>query len=254
MTSRVGGRSPAGKIWLIGTIAWAAMIAWQAWSRWPALPLDMSASDPDIQAAYDVAIGNHVVRALILGAAGPGLLYGLIRLIFGRGDRRDISKPGALQPGPRRILLMRHAEKTGDPKDIHLSRAGVVRAERLVQYIPETFGRPDFIFAAARSKRSIRSIETMQPLATSLGLQVDHGVEDKDFGMLIERLQSDPMFRGSTVVICWHHGKLPEIAAALGAPRGSYPDPWDDKVFNLVVDLTYGADSEPATTHVTEPF
>ncbi len=67
--------------------------------------------------------------------------------------------------GPGRILLMRHAEKTGKTDDIYLSKEGVKRAERLVTYIPQVFGRPDFIYAAARSKRSIRSIEPVNPLA-----------------------------------------------------------------------------------------
>jgi hypothetical protein len=46
-----------------------------------------------------------------------------------------------------RILLMRHAEKTGDPKDPHLSQEGYARAANLAVYIPATFGVPQFLIA-----------------------------------------------------------------------------------------------------------
>ena len=78
--------------------------------------------------------------------------------------------------GPGRILVMRHAEKTGDTSDIYLSAEGVKRAERLVTYIPQTFSRPDFIYAAARSKRSIRSIETVTVSYTHLTLPTIYSV------------------------------------------------------------------------------
>ena len=118
---------------------------------------------------------------------------------------------------------MRHAEKTGKTDDIYLSAEGVKRAERLVKYIPQTFGRPDFIYAAARSKRSIRSIETVNPLAAALGLEVQYHIEDTDFETLVTEISSKPEYRSKTIVICWHHGKLPEIAALLGGQKGNYP-------------------------------
>jgi len=44
-----------------------------------------------------------------------------------------------------RILLMRHAEKTGDPMDPHLSLDGYARAAKLADFIPATFGIPQFL-------------------------------------------------------------------------------------------------------------
>ena len=60
---------------------------------------------------------------------------------------------------PNVILVMRHAEKPTDDHDPHLSPPGKERAEKLATYIPDTFGKPDFVFAAAvstqgRSRRS----------------------------------------------------------------------------------------------------
>ncbi|MGO4682846.1 histidine phosphatase family protein [Hyphomicrobium sp. 2TAF46] len=157
---------------------------------------------------------------------------------------------------PGRILLMRHAEKTGDPNDILLSPEGVVRAARLVTYIPKTFGRPDFIYAAARSKRSIRSIETVKPLAAALNIEVQHHIEDRDFKSLITEIFSKPEYRGKMIVICWHHKKLPEIASLLGAREGSYPAFWPQNVFNLILDFRYDpkSDAAPVVGQIVQPF
>lgn len=95
----------------------------------------------------------------------------LAKLFWKASDRSTSDEKTAThhpQCSPGRILLMRHAEKTRDTSDILLSAEGTECAWRLVTYIPQMFGRPDFIYAAARSKRSIRSIETVTPLAPLL--------------------------------------------------------------------------------------
>ena len=70
-----------------------------------------------------------------------------------------------------RILLMRHAEKTGDPMDPHLSLDGYARAAKLADFIPATFGIPQFLIATSISKHSVRPIETLEPLSTKSGFQ-----------------------------------------------------------------------------------
>jgi broad specificity phosphatase PhoE len=158
--------------------------------------------------------------------------------------------------GPSRIILMRHADKPDDPDDPDLSAAGVARAEHLAAYIPQTFGKPDYIIATARSKHSDRPVETVAPLAHAVGVTARDDFRDKDFEDLVEDLFSDPTYRGKTLVICWHHGTLPAIAALLGAPAGSYPDPWPDDTYNVILDFRYGpsAGSPPTVTQIIEPF
>jgi len=158
--------------------------------------------------------------------------------------------------GPSRILLMRHADKPDDPEDPNLSAAGMVRADHLAAYIPQTFGKPDYIIATARSKHSDRPLETVEPLARAVGVTVQHDIRDKDFEDLVEEIFSDPAYHGKTVVIAWHHATLPAIAALLGAPAGSYPDPWPDDTYDVILDFRYDPDSgaPPAITQVTEPF
>ena len=107
-----------------------------------------------------------------------------------------------------------------------------------------------------RSKHSDRPLETAEPLARAVGVTVQHDIRDKDFEDLVDEIFSDPAYRGKTVVICWHHGTLPAIAALLGAPAGSYPDPWPDDTYNVILDFRYdpNSGSPPAVTQVTEPF
>lgn len=52
------------------------------------------------------------------------------------------------------LLVMRHAEKSPDLNDPYLTAAGEQRAKSLATYIPEQFGKPDFIFATANSMHS----------------------------------------------------------------------------------------------------
>jgi hypothetical protein len=51
-------------------VCWLAFIAVQTYLRWPTLPLDMNVRNPQVGAAYDIAVYAHVVRAAELGAAG----------------------------------------------------------------------------------------------------------------------------------------------------------------------------------------
>lgn len=152
------------------------------------------------------------------------------------------------------ILLMRHAEKTGDPIDPHLSQDGYARADKLADYIPATFGQPQFIFASSISKGSVRSIETMKPLSQKIGVSIDATYAAQDYGALASQLLSDPRYTGALIVICWHHANIPSLAQALGSKPGSYPYPWDPQVFNLILELTYVDDTEPDVKTLVEPF
>jgi hypothetical protein len=70
-----------------------------------------------------------------------------------------------------RILVMRHAEKSDDPLDAHVSPPGVERAKRLATHILKTFGRPDYRVATLKSKHSNRPYETLKPLSGNWGSQ-----------------------------------------------------------------------------------
>jgi hypothetical protein len=155
---------------------------------------------------------------------------------------------------PSCILVMRHAEKTADPQDPHLSAAGAARAEALATYIPKTFGPPHFIFATAISKHSARPYETVQPLSKGTGVPINATIADQDYSFLASELLSHPEYSGKQILVCWHHGNIPSLLHALKAAPSAYPDPWDPKVFNLVLNVTFASGAQPTVTEVEEPF
>jgi hypothetical protein len=87
------------------------------------------------------------------------------------------------------------------------------------------------------TKHSNRPVETVTPLAKALKLEVDAGYANDDYPALAEELYTDPKYQGKTVLICWHHGTLPEFAAVLGAT--GVPDRWKDAVFDRVWVVTF---------------
>jgi broad specificity phosphatase PhoE len=155
---------------------------------------------------------------------------------------------------PKQILLMRHAEKPDDPTDPHLSDAGRARAEKLADYVPKNPEVPDFLCASAPSKNSVRPIETITPLSKKIGVSIDSTIADQDCPVLAQELLTDPKYDGKLVLICWHHGYLPELAFGLGAAGANVPNPWDPNVFNLILNLDYSKGSKPTVTQITEPF
>lgn len=155
---------------------------------------------------------------------------------------------------PKTVLLMRHAEKTEDPTNPHLSEAGFERARKLAEWAPKQFDPLHFIVATKNSVHSFRPIETVTPLSTSLGLQIDSTLEDQDYPVLADKLLNEPRCRGAVVLVCWHHGHLPSLASDLRASTGGFPDPWDRSVFDAVWQLDYGSDDRPKIALMKMPF
>jgi hypothetical protein len=161
---------------------------------------------------------------------------------------------------PQCILIIRHAEKTGDKEDVHLSKQGKERADVLEQLFvaskdrPDPFPTPDFIFAASHQKDSQRPVETVTPLAKKLKLSIvdrydskltakadktDDNKKPKKEGMveLRDELFGSPKYYGKTILIAWRHTTISELAKTLKASK--VPEKWEDKVFDRVWQITY---------------
>lgn len=149
---------------------------------------------------------------------------------------------GADVPGrPADILIIRHAEKPELEKDVHLNDRGRARAEALPGLFTTRFARPEFLFAAAQSKFSNHSYETIAPLARALDLPIDNHLPDDKYRALAKLILADPRYRGKRILICWHHESIPRLAQALGATDA--PAKWRDKVYDRVWRLRYTGDS-----------
>ena len=145
---------------------------------------------------------------------------------------------------PKAILIIRHAEKPADDTDTGLSPEGKKRAESLPDLFKKTdpLPTPDFIIATKASKHSNRPVETVTPLAKALKLEIDSRFVNDDYTKLTEEVYTKPKYEGKTVLICWHHGNIPELATVLGAT--GVPDKWKDHVFDRVWVLTFGPKGE----------
>jgi hypothetical protein len=169
-------------------------------------------------------------------------------------------------PGPRQVLLLRHAEKPEDHQNPHLSAQGFARAAALpLLFVPglpcspqaldaprtfalkyddalpgtkSTLPRPECLIATKQVKISNRPLETITPLAAALGLAISAGHEDEEFETVAQHVLNHERFGDKVVLICWHHEKLPKLAAALGAK--AVPE-WPDSVFDRVWHLDYSS-------------
>jgi phosphohistidine phosphatase SixA len=199
-------------------------------------------------------VKRHAMFAALIGMTAFVAELGVA--IPARADRHDQVMEDSMGTSslPERILLMRHAEKPDDENIPHLTAAGFERAERLPNYIFSQFGRPDYIFASANSRKSSRPYETAVPLSKQSGVPIDATFRDKDFERLAYVLRHDSRFSGKLIVVVWHHGSIPGFAQALNAQDGAYPLHWDSKVFNQILQFDYTAKSYSTVKCLTEPF
>jgi hypothetical protein len=145
---------------------------------------------------------------------------------------------------PAQIILIHHAEKPADPQDPHLSRAGIKRAERLVAFITTDAamirsGLPVAVFATQTTKddNGQRTQETVAPLARALKLPVQTPYLGKNYAALAKLVLTSPAYTGKSVLICWNHEEIPQLAAALGVTPE--PPKWKGGVFDLVYVISF---------------
>jgi phosphohistidine phosphatase SixA len=175
-----------------------------------------------------ILASTSLLLSTVIASVHPGALA----TAEGRSDRSD--------PRPAQIILIRHAEKPANDNDPHLSKAGRARAQRLVGYLavdPEItkFGKPVAVFATATNRHDggVRTQETIAPFAASLRLKVRTPFLGQDYAKLAKAILNDAAFAGKTIIICWRHEELAELAGALGVQpvppewkAGNYESVW----------------------------
>jgi len=142
------------------------------------------------------------------------------------------------------IYIIRHGEKPAD--GAALSPEGTKRAQGYVEFfttlkVKKQPVKVEHLFAAADSKNSARPRLTLEPLSRALNLPLDLRFEADDVKGLAEDLRTKD--HGRCIVICWHHGPIPELLKELGVdPADLLEDgEWPDKVFDWVIQLRYDA-------------
>ena len=61
------------------------------------------------------------------------------------------------------------------------------------------------------------------------------GIANKDFAQLADEVLGNPKYAGKTVLVCWHHGTLTDLARKLGAADA--PERYKDSAFDRVWQL-----------------
>jgi hypothetical protein len=214
---------------------------------------------------------QKVTRFILLGTILG--VYGL----FPAGPAVQSNTPPARTPSlkaaqadtyPNHVLIIRHAEKPDDEDDKHLTSRGAARAAALPSLFfipkafrtkPSPFPTPDFIFATAESRHSNRPVETVRPLAKALrDMEIHAKHADDEYQPVVDRLFSNAKYTGKTVLICWHHGRIPKLTRAVLAKaknadkvKQRVPKHWDQDVFDRVWQITF--DNQDKATFVDRP-
>ena len=141
------------------------------------------------------------------------------------------------------VFIIRHAEEPdhGDG----LSATGTAHANFYIGYFENyhlnasTPLKLTALFAAANSSSSHRPYLTLTPLSQAIGLPIDTQFKDDDYAKLADNLQT--VDHGRYVLVCWHHGNIPNLVRALGAdPRELLPDgKWPDDQYGWMIQLHF---------------
>jgi hypothetical protein len=131
--------------------------------------------------------------------------------------------PWAAQAMPAQIIIIRHAEKYENRAIIHLTPRGLTRAQALSQFFRSDsrvleFGPPAAIIAQSPTdkKKSVRCLETIEPLSKALGLPVIYQFTYGQAAETVNWLKSQREYDGKNVLICSQHIEIGDFARALG--------------------------------------
>jgi broad specificity phosphatase PhoE len=131
------------------------------------------------------------------------------------------------------VIVVRHAEKAAEPvADPALTPFGTARAQALVELVK------DAGISAIISTQFTRTRNTIAPIAAKLGLTpeiVDARVPQHPKAVADGILAAH---RGQTVLVVGHSNTVPDIVAALGAPK---PVPICDEGYDNVYVVTVPA-------------
>lgn len=172
------------------------------------------------------------------------------------------------------ILLVRHGEKPGDPAmdaaadGPGLSPEGQARAQAYVGYFDDfqasspdgsqsKTAKPQWVFATADNPgTSYRPRLTVSPFADAALVPFSCCLSDKRYGDLVTQLYADKTYDDTSILICWHHGKIIDLANALlsnngGAPMpllstaSCWPSKWPPEVFGWLLQICFDGHGMP---------
>lgn len=150
---------------------------------------------------------------------------------------------GTVFAAPAQVILIRHGEKPDVGAE--LNAQGFQRAQALVKFFKSApavtvYGTPVAIYAAAPKNEdsSVRSIQTVTPLAKALGVRINADFTRGQTSKVVRDLMENPAYDGRMVLVCWQHTNLVALAQALAEYNNSQkvviPQVWPDGAFDRV--------------------
>jgi len=144
---------------------------------------------------------------------------------------------------PAQVILIRHGEKPENGGQ--LNAQGFKRADALVKFFKSEpavlrYGMPIAIYAVGpkNDDSSVRSIQTVTPLARALNIQIDSRFTRGQTHKIVADIMENPAYEGRMVLICWQHNNLVEIAVNLAeynnSTQAAIPLMWPDETFDRV--------------------
>lgn len=155
---------------------------------------------------------------------------------------------------PAQVVIIRHGEKLAIGNE--LNTKGWQRANALPQFfennlIVNRFGKPIALYAGAPNQAggSIRSIQTITPYANLLNIPIHKEITKSEINTLVSEVMNSKAYEGHTVIICWEHSVIPEMAHLFGATNA--PSSWDGNIFDRA--WVIGFTDEHATSFFNLP-
>ena len=114
------------------------------------------------------------------------------------------------------------------------------------------FPTPSLLFATKQdppNTGSNRPVETITPLAQALQFYVSPSItintnftnDPTDLTALVAEINNNPnTYAGKVILICWHHGMIPQLATDFGVPAAQLPwTKWPSTIFDLIFMITW---------------
>jgi hypothetical protein len=156
---------------------------------------------------------------------------------------------------PAQVIIIRHAEKPEEGNELNLR--GRERAGALASYFQSSpdvteFKTPVAIYAQLPkdTTSSIRSAQTVQPLADALHESLHRTFTKTQHPQMVEEIMHKPEYAGHTVLICWEHKVIPEMAREFGVTDA--PTKWAGEVYDRAWVITFHNGSKPTFKNVPQ--
>jgi parallel beta-helix repeat protein len=143
------------------------------------------------------------------------------------------------------VMIIRHGEKPPSKADHTLNAAGYERARRLVGFFTDPkpgISTPTQIWASKGKTASMRPLQTVQPLAAALGLNIDTVYDFENAESTVGKALTK--LHGVTLA-CSEHTAIPGICKRFKLAKGSPKPPkgWPSSRFDLVWSFTRQPDN-----------